>query len=888
MMIMWSEHSGENDEAGRAVVGYMLAEEWTKEVAPGVKINEKRDPPPELLRGDPALMRQAISAVPFKHRYASGVLSFHADDVDLEAWNAGDPGLRQKIAATMQAVEDVAFAGIEPEDRPPVLWSSHRHAGRLELNFVCPRAIWAGDRLRTLNPQPPGHENRKTWDALRDVLNLRNGWADPNGPDHKRAWSVPNHILKRQAAALRAGLSVDPDPREKIGRWVTERIKSRKLQSREQVIAALKSEGFEITRLGREYVTVKDPASGDRYRLRGAVFSEDFTSIKALRGDFDEQQPEGEKLAEAEARLDRHVRRRAEYNRARYGQALGYNQKAEKPSANLDEHLEWSLGPEAIVSWGGRWRGNVATSANDADPGAWGGIAGSVNDPAPQRRKGSPQDYKARLWLLIYGGILPPELLLALAFIDMASRTVRLKDGASVKDLGERITTSRATETAVALMIAEAQAKGWPAVRVQGSEKFVRLAREAACQAGLEILSQEVNYAYRHGASAFGQGRGHGSDDGGPRGAPDRGDVHFGEALRRLGAATSTVDERLRQAGRRGGESPNWMIDRAANDGLELERFKTEIDLRELAASLGYAEDRAASDRNHTVMRGGAAAAHKLIIGLSQSGHWVWSDNHGKAGTAIDLLRSLGMSLGAVRKHLRPWIGDPASRPTFDRRRYEPKPRPKPSEGNEMKARAEWENANSTGRSVFLEKSRGLAPETLASDRFAGTFRVDSHQNAVFPYLDGSGTILGIEKRNRPASGSEQSFKVYTAGAKPGIWCSAERSEDRRLVIVESPIDAMSHWQMLSPEEQAVTRYAAIRAGFADDDLASTIGRLSVGAEVVSACDPDPAGDAYSSKIRAVAELIGRPFREERPDGGDWNEVLQKVPVSGHQRYRFP
>lgn|GEM_PF-3631289 len=869
------------------MVGYMLAEEWPKEIVPGVKVVERRVPPPELLRGDPALMRQAISAVPFKHRYASGVLSFHADDVDLDAWHAGNPALRQRVAAAMDEFERVAFAGIEPEDRPPVLWSTHTHAGRLELNVVCPRAIWAGDRLRALNPQPPGHENRKTWDALRDVLNLRNGWADPNGHDHKRAWSVPNHILKRQAAALRAGLSSEPDPRAKIGRWVAERVKKRELQSRDQVIAALRGEGFDIVRTGREYITVKDPASGDRYRLRGALFSEEFTSIKALRGDLDELQPDGEKLAEAEARLERHVRRRAEYNRARYGQALGYDKKAEKPQANLDEHLEWTLGAGAITSWGDHRREKTAGAANGADPGAWGGIAGSVEETAHQRWKGSPQDYKARLWLLIYGGILPPELLLALAFIDMASRTVRLRDGAAVKDLGDRITTSRATETAVALMIAEARAKGWPAVRIQGSEKFVCLASEAARQAGLEILSQEVNHAHRHGTSAFGQGRGYGNDNGGPRGAPDRSYVDLGAAVRNLSAATSAADERLRQAGRRGSEPSRWMMDGAANDGLELEKFKTEIDLRELAASLGYTEDRGASDQNHTVMRGGAAAAHKLIIGVSKSGHWVWSDNRGKAGTVIDLLRNMGMSLGAVRKHLRPWVGDPAARPTFDRQRYEPKSRPKPSEGNEIQALAEWEMANSTGRSVFLEKSRGLAPETLASDRFAGTFRVDSQHNAVFAYRDGSEEIFGVEKRNRPAPGSEKSFKVYTAGAKPGIWCSAERPEDRRLVIVESPIDAMSHWQLLPPKEQILTRYAAIRAGFADDDLASIIGRLSVGAEVVSACDPDPAGDAYTSKIRAIAERTGRPFREERPDGGDWNEVLQKMPVSGYQRHRL-
>lgn len=65
---------------------------------------------------------------------------------------------------------------------------------------------------------------------------------------------------------------------------------------------------------------------------------------------------------------------------------------------------------------------------------------------------------------------------------------------------------------------------------------------------------------------------------------------------------------------------------------------------------------------------------------------------------------------------------------------------------------------------------------------------------------------------------SEKSFKSYTAGAIPGIWTSNASPADTRLVITESPIDAMSHWEMLPPEDQAVTRYAVIRAGFRNLD----------------------------------------------------------------------
>lgn len=193
-----------------------------------------------------------------------------------------------------------------------------------------------------------------------------------------------------------------------------------------------------------------------------------------------------------------------------------------------------------------------------------------------------------------------------------------------------------------------------------------------------------------------------------------------------------------------------------------------------------------------------------------------------------------------------------------------------------MKAVGEWEAANETSRSLFLERSRGIDPATLANDRFAGTFRVDERQNAVFPYRDGQGAIIGTERRNRPQAGSDRSFKTYTVGAAPGIWTSNTSESDSRLVIVESPIDAMSHWQLSSAEDRAVTRYAAIRSGFRDEDLKALIEAMPAGAVIIAACDPDAAGDGYSTKILDTARRVGRACRDERPDGGDWNDRLRQ------------
>src|SRR5580704_7088004 len=97
------------------------------------------------------------------------------------------------------------------------------------------------------------------------------------------------------------------------------------------------------------------------------------------------------------------------------------------------------------------------------------------------------------------------------------------------------------------------------------------------------------------------------------------------------------------------------------NQDSELDAFKREIDLREFAVSMGYEMDRRESWRGSTVMR---RDADKIVVKRNGNGHYVFfsvrddRDN----GTIIDFLqRRRSLSLGAVRKELRPWIGAPPS-----------------------------------------------------------------------------------------------------------------------------------------------------------------------------------------------------------------------------------
>ena len=90
----------------------------------------------------------------------------------------------------------------------------------------------------------------------------------------------------------------------------------------------------------------------------------------------------------------------------------------------------------------------------------------------------------------------------------------------------------------------------------------------------------------------------------------------------------------------------------------ELESFKTSIDLRAYAASEGYTLDRKESWRGSAVMR--HANGDKVIIKRDADGHYVYFSvrDDRDHGTVIDFAQNrLRLSLGELRKTLRPWGG---------------------------------------------------------------------------------------------------------------------------------------------------------------------------------------------------------------------------------------
>jgi Protein of unknown function (DUF3991)/Toprim-like len=297
----------------------------------------------------------------------------------------------------------------------------------------------------------------------------------------------------------------------------------------------------------------------------------------------------------------------------------------------------------------------------------------------------------------------------------------------------------------------------------------------------------------------------------------------------------------------------------------ELEAFKTQIELRQYAASLGFAYDKGKSSRRSAIMKRGG---DKVVIKLNADDrHFVYFTVHDEQdnGSIIDfVMRRKGISnFGEVRKELRPWIGRPSlPLPAL--------PKLEESSKDRGAVEAEFEGMKDALRHPYLENERGLPAALLASVRFKGCVRIDARRNAIFPHADQEG-LCGFEKKNL-------NFTGFAKSGEKALWFSRCRKEDTGLVFCESGIEALSH-AVLFPAPAG--RYASIggeMSGKQLDLIRAAALKMPPGAEIVAAFNADADGREYAGKVRAIVEGINRQdlrFTVHEPDGfKDWNDQL--------------
>lgn len=252
-----------------------------------------------ILQGDEQTTRNIILSLKQKHKACVGCLSFEEKELSESA--------KQEI---MQSFENT-FLTSAMQGRYNILWVEHTDKGRLELNFVIPKIDL--ESQRAFNPyfHKADFKLKDTW---TDLTNLKYNLTDPKDPAKENTM---------QGSKKQKGLIKDYEALDNL--LIDEAIKGN-IKSRDNLIALLKSQNIEVTRQGKDYISVKLPNSQKAKRFKGGIYDEKFTSIRdiaTIYTDANERKRAYDKRenrevsAKLERTLDELIRKKAKFYRSR-------------------------------------------------------------------------------------------------------------------------------------------------------------------------------------------------------------------------------------------------------------------------------------------------------------------------------------------------------------------------------------------------------------------------------------------------------------------------------------------------------------------------------------------------------------------------------------------
>lgn len=253
-----------------------------------------RSVPPELLHGSPSLFQLVSNGTTRKHKYVSGAISFR----DTEKPTA------EQIQKIMDAFKASFLPGLRDCDNYADAWIAHRDKGNLELHFVV-----AGTEMQTgrqLNIHPPGKRNIEHFQAFTQVMNHAMGYYQVT-PDPLKV------ALSEFEAKSKAGKQ-SRKIKTLLAKELHGHIVSGKIIDRDELITHLEDNYGEVTRVGKDYISIRLPGSAKAKRLMGPLFQEGADYPQLVEQHKKAQQPQkltAEEYTQAKTTLEKLTHERA-------------------------------------------------------------------------------------------------------------------------------------------------------------------------------------------------------------------------------------------------------------------------------------------------------------------------------------------------------------------------------------------------------------------------------------------------------------------------------------------------------------------------------------------------------------------------------------------------
>lgn len=319
----------------------------------------------------------------------------------------------------------------------------------------------------------------------------------------------------------------------------------------------------------------------------------------------------------------------------------------------------------------------------------------------------------------------------------------------------------------------------------------------------------------------------------------------------------------------------------------ELERFKTDIDLvGYLTRKEGYKVDPKITS-NATTGLINEETGSKIFVKVLTNNQQIFSDKKAPLGTGtsqggsiIDYVKNYKniTNLGEVRKILRQELNDGSLGVPYSQMENRPKRKEVPAYSQE------YFNFTPILKSSYLN-SRGISNETINSPAFAGRVgeKLIKSSNAdkiytstVFPmYEKLSEKVVGLEVKNEFYSGS-----FNHSNKKESFWKSNPpiNSEGVKVFIGESPIDALSHFQLKNKDNKLGLLYISTLGEVGGDSE-----RLKILTDYLEKRDNKISGyilgnDNDSAGVRYNINIIGNANVKE-------SDITIKVIAEADQHY---
>ncbi|MGN8403241.1 relaxase/mobilization nuclease domain-containing protein [Helicobacter pylori] len=246
----WGTNQGGGD--GDGSVNYLLNERVEQGTA-------------RVLKGDANLTKSLLLSLTQKHKACVGCLSFEESNIN--------ESLKYEL---MESFENTLLTE-SMQNRYNILWVEHTDKGRLELNFVIPKIDL--ERQKAFNPYY--HKvDLKRIDTWQNVVNLKYTFTNPK--DLKKQQISNYHNTKTPQ-----GKAIFKNYKE-LDNYLYNAVTQGLLNSRAEIIELLQASNYEITRQGKDYISVKLPNQQKAKRLKGIIYDERFTEQRLIEQELRE------------------------------------------------------------------------------------------------------------------------------------------------------------------------------------------------------------------------------------------------------------------------------------------------------------------------------------------------------------------------------------------------------------------------------------------------------------------------------------------------------------------------------------------------------------------------------------------------------------------------